>query len=122
MQDWNFSTRYLTQPQILSYLEHVADRLDLRRNIMFDAKVVPAHFDEACNHWVGRTDSGEQLTATFLVTALGLLSVTNTPDIKGQDSFKGEQYHSGRWPKSISYDGKRVAVIGTGSPGSQIDY
>ncbi len=120
LQDWNFTTRYLTQPQILAYLEHVADRLDLRRDITFNTGVVSAHFDETRNLWIVRTDKGEQLTARFLVTALGLLSVTNIPEIKGRETFKGEQYHSGNWPKSISYDGKRVAVIGTGSTGTQI--
>jgi cyclohexanone monooxygenase len=108
------------EPQILAYLEHVADRFDLRSSITFNTKVVSAHFDEARNHWVVRTDTGERLTATYVVTALGLLSVTNIPNIKGRDRFRGEQYHSGNWPKSISYDGKRVAVIGTGSTGTQI--
>jgi len=120
LQDWEIRTRYVEAPRILEYLEHVADRWDLRRNMQFETGVTAAHFDEARSAWRITTDRGETVTAKYLVTALGLLSATNVPDIKGRDSFAGEQYHTGNWPNEVKFDGKRVGVIGTGSTGIQV--
>ncbi len=120
LQEWDFSTRYINQPNILAYLEHVADRYDLRRDIQFNTGIVAAHFDEVGQRWTVHTDQGETFTARYLVTALGLLSAANVPNIKGRDSFQGEQYHTGAWPAGVEFTGKRVGVIGTGSTGLQV--
>src|SRR3990167_1447470 len=120
LQEWQWDTRYVTQPQILSYLNHVADRLDLRRDIEFNTGVTGARFDEQRNLWEIQTDTDKTVTARYLITALGLLSATNVPDIKGIETFKGEQYHTGAWPEGIDFKGKRVGVIGTGSTGLQV--
>jgi cyclohexanone monooxygenase len=120
LQEWDFNTRYVSQPQILSYLEWVANRLDLRRSIQFNTFIPKAHFNEASGLWELTTDQGETFTARFMVTALGLLSATNLPNIKGRERFAGEQYHTGHWPKDVSFEGKRVGVIGTGSTGIQV--
>ena len=85
LQDWDWSSRYVTQPQILSYLEHVADRFDLRRSIQFNTGVSAAHFDESRACWRVETDQGETFTAKYLLTALGLLSATNLPHIEGRE-------------------------------------
>ncbi|MEO2182063.1 MAG: NAD(P)/FAD-dependent oxidoreductase [bacterium] len=120
LQDWVWSDRYPLQPEVLSYLEYVADRLELRRDIQFNCGVIAAHFNEDTNLWSVTTDTGKNLTAKYFVTALGLLSVTNVPDIKGLENFVGEQYHTGAWPtQGVSLEGKRVGVIGTGSTGVQ---
>ncbi len=120
LQEWDWNTRYVSQPQILAYLEHVADRYDLRRDITFNTGIAGASFDEARGCWTVRTDRGESFTARYLVTALGLLSATNVPDIKGRETFAGEQYHTGAWPEDVEFAGKRVGVIGTGSTGLQV--
>jgi cyclohexanone monooxygenase len=120
LQERDWDTRYVTQPQILSYLNHVADRLDLRRDIEFNTGVTGARFDEQRNLWSVQLDSGKTVTARYLVTALGLLSATNVPDIKGIETFQGAQYHTGAWPEGLDFTGKRVGVIGTGSTGIQV--
>jgi len=117
--DWKHN--YLTQPEILSYLNRVADRFDLRRSYQFNTKVTATHFNEENNYWEITTDKGETVTAKFLVTGLGLLSATNVPNFKGRETFKGEQYHTARWPREgVDLKGKRVGVIGTGSTGVQV--
>jgi len=120
LQEWPIETRYLNQPQILKYLEHVVDRYDLRRDIQLNTGVVSARFDEENNLWTLKTDKGETVTAQFIVTALGLLSATNIPNIKGSKTFKGEIYHTGNWPEHSILEDKRVGVIGTGSTGVQV--
>jgi len=120
LQDWNWSGKYPEQPEILSYLEHVADRFDLRRNIQFNTRVTSARFLEDSNQWEIETDQGDRVTAQFLVTGIGCISAGNVPNIKGLDSFQGEWYHTGSWPhEKVDFAGKRVAVIGTGSSGVQ---
>ena len=114
LQEMHITTRYVTQPQILSYLEHVADRYNLRPDIQLNTGVTAAHFNETTNLWEVKTDTGEAYTAKFLVTALGLLSATNVPKIKGLDTFQGEWLHTGNWPEGVQYDGKRVGVILSG--------
>ena len=120
LQDWNWSGKYPEQPEILSYLNHVADRFDLRRNIRFNTRVTSARFIEDANQWEVKTDQGDRVTARFLITGIGCISTGNVPDIEGLDSFQGESYHTGSWPhEGVDFGGKRVAVIGTGSSGVQ---
>ncbi|ORI27330.1 NAD(P)/FAD-dependent oxidoreductase [Rhodococcus sp. 1168] len=119
-QEWDWSERYATQPEILAYLEHVADRFDLRSGFEFDTRVVSATFDEQAAQWNIVTDKGDKVTARFCVLATGALSTTNLPNIPGRDSFGGEILHTGDWPRTgVDFAGKRVGVIGTGSSGIQ---
>ncbi|WFR73236.1 NAD(P)/FAD-dependent oxidoreductase [Prescottella defluvii] len=120
LQESEWKTRYLRQPEILAYLEGVVDRYDLAKDIQLNTGVESAHFDESCGVWRVGTDTGDTFTAKYLVTALGLLSATNLPNIKGRDLFEGELYHSGAWPEAHDFTGKRVGVIGTGSTGIQL--
>jgi cyclohexanone monooxygenase len=119
LQGWDWTTRYLDQPDILAYLEHVVDRYDLRRDIQLNTEVTAAAFDESRNIWQVRTSTGEEFTARYLVTALGLLAKTNIPDIPGLDSFAGALVHTNAWPHDLDITGQRVGVIGTGSTGTQ---
>ena len=120
LQYWNWSGKYPEQPEILSYLNHVADRFDLRRNIKFNTRVTSARFREDINLWEVQTDQNDRVTSQFLITGIGCISSGNVPSIKGLDSFEGEWYHTGRWPhENVEFTGKRVAVIGTGSSGIQ---
>jgi cation diffusion facilitator CzcD-associated flavoprotein CzcO len=119
-QDWEWTERYASQPEILRYLEHVADRFDLRRDIQLDTRVSGAAFDEGTATWTVTTEAGEQLTARFLVAATGCLSAANLPDIPGRETFRGPTYHTARWPhEGVDFTGQRVAVIGTGSSAVQ---
>jgi cyclohexanone monooxygenase len=120
LQDYDWSTRYLKQTDILAYLEHVVDRFDLARDIQLDTGITAAVFDEDANSWTVTTDRGETVTATYVVTALGLLSKINMPDIPGIDTFAGEIIHTGAWPEEHDLRGKRVGVIGNGSTGQQV--
>ena len=119
-QEWEWPERYPTQPEILEYLHHVADRFDLRRDIRFNARVEAAIFDEADERWRLQTDDGSELTAQFLIMATGSISEPNMPVIDGMDSFRGPIYHTARFPhEGVDFAGKRAAVIGTGSSGVQ---
>jgi cation diffusion facilitator CzcD-associated flavoprotein CzcO len=116
-QEWDWTERYPGQAEILSYLEHVADRFDLRRDISFSTRVTGAHRDG--DRWVVETDRGPW-TCRFLVTAVGCLSSANVPDIPGLETFTGEWHHTGRWPADgVDVTGRRVGVVGTGSTGIQ---
>lgn len=120
-QDWTWSERYPSQPEVLRYLEHVADRFDLRKYFRFNNRVVSADYDDGVNRWVIRTEAGLTVKAKFFVPAVGLLSAPNTPPFKGLRDYRGEWYHTARWPEGgVHFTGKRVAVIGTGSTGIQI--
>jgi cation diffusion facilitator CzcD-associated flavoprotein CzcO len=119
-QEWKWSERFSAQPEILRYANHVADRLDLRRDIEFDTRVTDAVYDEAAGLWQIRTDRGETVSARFCVMATGCLSAARTPDFKGMESFRGETYHTGEFPhEGVDFTGKRVGVIGTGSSAIQ---
>ncbi len=119
-QEWEWTERYATQPEILRYAQHVADRFDLRRHITFATRVEAAVFDEDRLCWRVTTDAGEVVTARFVVMATGCLSTANLPDIEGRDSFSGPLVHTGRWPhEGVDLTGKRVGIIGTGSSGIQ---
>ncbi len=119
-REWQWTERYAAQPEILRYLNHVADRFDLRRDIQFDTKVTSATFDESENHWTIETDRGSRVSAKFCVMATGCLSAAKVPEYKGLNTFQGKWYHTGRWPhEGVDFNGQRVAVIGTGSSGIQ---
>jgi cation diffusion facilitator CzcD-associated flavoprotein CzcO len=119
-QDWEWSERYATQPEILKYANTVADRFDLRRDIQFETKVTKATFDERDNVWLVETDKGDRLIARFVITAMGCLSSPNTPKIAGLADFKGPTYHTGNWPhEGVDFTGKTVGMIGTGSSAIQ---
>ncbi len=119
-QEWVWTEKYATQPEILSYAKHVADRFDLRPHIDFETRVRSCDYVEADGCWLVTTDRGETVESRFLVMATGCLSSANLPDIDGRDAFSGESVHTGRWPKDgVAMAGKRVGVIGTGSSGIQ---
>ena len=119
-QEWKWTERYATQPEILEYANHVADRFDLRTDIQFETRVTRAHFDETTCRWMIDTDHGDTISAQFLITAMGCLSEMNKPDIPGIDSFAGETYYTGRWPHGgVDFTGRRVGMIGTGSSAIQ---
>jgi cyclohexanone monooxygenase len=119
-QEWEWTERYATQPEILKYANHVADRFDLRRDMQFETRVTRATFDESDNVWLVGTDRGDRLLARFLITAMGCLSTPNTPKIAGLADFKGPTYHTGNWPhEGVDFTGKTVGVIGTGSSAIQ---
>ncbi len=119
-QEWEWPERYPTQPEILRYLEHVADRFRLRSDVSFDTRVAAATFDETARRWRLRTDRGDQLSAQFLILATGCLSVPITPRMDGVDSFTGPIHHTGRWPHAgVDFSGQRVGIIGTGSSAVQ---
>ena len=120
LQEWEWSERYPQQPEILRYLNHVADRFDLRRDIQFNTRVTAARYDAAANLWRVTTEAGEELAATYLITAVGCLSSANVPAIPGLADFQGAWYHTGQWPhEGVDFAGKRVGQIGTGSTGIQ---
>jgi cyclohexanone monooxygenase len=120
MNEWDWAETQSEQSAVLAYLEHVADRFDLRRDIQFETWVQDARWDEAAQRWMVETSTGVRASAQFLICAVGALSTTNMPDIPGIHDFAGECYHTGRWPhEPVSFAGKRVAVIGTGSSGIQ---
>ena len=120
VQSWEWSERYPQQPEIQRYMDHVADFLKLRQDIMFNTRVNSADYDEAANLWRVHTSDGQSWSATYLITAVGCLSSANVPAIVGLDSFKGQWVHTSAWPlEGIDLKGKRVGVVGTGSTGIQ---
>lgn len=119
-QEWRWTERYATQPEILRYINHVADRFDLRRDIQFESRVTAAIFDEATNRWAIQTDSGDRVSAQFCIMASGCLSTAQVPNFTGLDTFAGKWYHTGNWPhEGVDFTGQRVGVIGTGASGIQ---
>ena len=120
-RDWDWTERYATQPEILEYANHVADRFDLRRDIQLDTRVESVTLDESIGRWRLRTDSGEEISARFCIMATGCLSSRNIPDFPGLEDFEGECFHTGDWPEEgVALAGKRVGIIGTGSTAIQL--
>jgi cyclohexanone monooxygenase len=120
LDEWNWSERYAAQPEILRYLEFVTDKMDLRRDIQFNAQVTAAAYDAGRNRWDVTLADGSAMSARFLITAVGCLSATNTPKFPGLDAFEGKSYHTGAWPhEGVDFTGQRVAVIGTGATAVQ---
>jgi cation diffusion facilitator CzcD-associated flavoprotein CzcO len=119
-QGWDWSEKYATQAEILAYINWVADRLDLRRDVTLNARVTSAVLDEQSVRWTVTTESGEEVNARFCLMATGPLSAAMTPSFPGLESFGGEVYHTASWPhEPVDFTGTRVAVIGTGSSGIQ---
>lgn len=117
---WEWTERYPGQPEVQRYLSFVTDYFDLRPLIRFGQTVTAASYDELANLWTVTTADGGQFTCTYLLPAVGPLSIPLDPKFKGMENFKGESYSTGRWPKEpVDFTGKRVAVIGTGASGIQ---
>ena len=120
-QEWRWTERYATQPEILRYINHVVERFDLRKDIQFNTRMTNATYDEALARWTIETEGGQTYQAQFLLMCVGQLSTTKSPSYPGLSSYKGEVIHSGVWPRhEVTYAGKRVAIIGTGSSGMQM--
>ena len=121
LDEWNWSEHFAGQPETLRYLQQVADKFDLRRDIRFNTRVSAAHYDPSQRDWKITTINGEEVRARFLITAIGGLSDPFIPDIPGREIFAGESWHTARWPHhSVELSDKRVAVIGTGATAVQL--
>ena len=119
-QEWTWTEKYASQPEILAYIRHVADRFDLRRHVLFDTFVTAATYDESNSMWTVQTSAGQSFRARFCIFATGSLSAPLEPPFEGYRDFRGEWFQTQMWPhRDVSFDGKRVAVIGTGSSGVQ---
>jgi cation diffusion facilitator CzcD-associated flavoprotein CzcO len=119
--EWRWTERYASQPEILAYLEHVAQRFDLYKDIRLETRITAARFDESTDHWSLLTDGGQRVSAKYCVMATGCLSKPNMPALEGLESFEGRWYHTGLWPhERVDFAGLRVAVIGTGSSAIQL--
>ena len=119
-QEWEWTEKYSPQPDILRYANHVADRFDLRRDIQCNTRVMSAVFNEDSHRWDIQTETGDRISAAFCVMATGCLSSSNTPAFKGIRDYKGNIYHTGKWPHDeVSFNDMTVGVIGTGSSAIQ---
>jgi cation diffusion facilitator CzcD-associated flavoprotein CzcO len=120
LAEWNWSEHFAGQPETLRYLNHVADKFDLRRDIQFESRVATAIYAEDTRSWNITLEDGSRFSARFLITAIGPLSTPTLPRIEGREAFKGRSFHTARWPhQPVDFAGKRVAVIGTGATGVQ---
>jgi cyclohexanone monooxygenase len=118
--EWKWTERYSAQPELLAYLNHVADRFDLRGDIQLETRVTAAVYDEAARRWNVTTDAGDTVSGRYCIMATGCLSVPKEGELPGAESFTGPSWHTGRWPREgVDFTGKRVAVIGTGSSAIQ---
>ena len=119
-QEWNWTEKHARQPEILRYVNHVADRFDLRKDITFSTRVVSAVYDKVNKLWQVRTDTGEVVETQFLIMATGVMTAPKMPEVNGIERFRGSTYHTAQWPREdVDFAGKRLAVIGTGSSGVQ---
>lgn len=121
LDEWDWSERFPAQPETERYLNFVADKCDLRKDIQFNTCVTAADYDEAGKRWVIKTDTGETFSTQFLISCTGMVSAPMTPPFPGHESYKGQITHTARWPKEgLDLTGKRVGVIGTGATGMQV--
>ena len=121
LQEWDLKEHYSGQPENERYLNYVADKFDLKKDIQFNSHVTAARYDKESNRWDVTLESGERFRTQFLVAAVGILSARYIPPFEGIDSFQGESYHTSRWPKEkVDFTGKRVGVIGTGATAVQL--
>lgn len=119
-EEWRWSERYAPQPEILKYLEHVARKFDLKKDIRFNTRVTATHWNEQSKRWLVTTDKGDQISARAVVMATGCLSIPKDPDFPGVNDFQGKSYFTSRWPhEPVDFTGLNVAVIGTGSSAVQ---
>jgi cation diffusion facilitator CzcD-associated flavoprotein CzcO len=120
LEEWDWEEHFAGQPETERYLNYVADKFDLRRDIQFKSRVTAAHYQEDTRSWDVELENGRRHSARFLITAIGVLSAATMPTIPGVETFQGQSCHTHYWPKEpVSFDGKRVAVIGTGATGVQ---
>ena len=120
-QEWEWTERYPAQPEILRYINHVADRFDLRRDIRLGTRVTGASYDEESGRWMLATESGTRYVGRYFIAASGCLSSRLEPKFSGVRTFRGEWYHTAAWPRNgVDFSGKRVGVVGTGSTGIQV--
>jgi cation diffusion facilitator CzcD-associated flavoprotein CzcO len=120
LEEWNWSEHFAGQPETLRYINHVADKFDLRRDIQFRSRVRSARYQDEARCWDVTLEEGTAFRTRFMITAIGPLSAPTMPRIEGVDSFLGQSYHTARWPhEPVSFKCKRVAVIGTGATGVQ---
>ena len=120
LAEWNWSEHFAGQPETQRYLNHVADKFDLRRDIQFSSRVTAAHYQDKTRSWEVTLQDGSRLRSRFLITAVGPLSAPTMPRIEGVDTFQGQSFHTAAWPHDpVDFAGKRVAVIGTGATGVQ---
>jgi cation diffusion facilitator CzcD-associated flavoprotein CzcO len=116
IQEWEWPEHFSAQPDTLRYLNYVADKFDLRRDMRFNSRVAAAHFDESESHWIVTLENGEKAIASILITGLGPLSAHTLPNIPGRENFQGPAFHTARWPhEPVDLKGKRVGIIGTGA-------
>ncbi|MDX1450419.1 MAG: NAD(P)/FAD-dependent oxidoreductase, partial [Acidimicrobiia bacterium] len=121
LDEWHWTERFSSQPENLRYLNHVADRFDLRRHMRFDSRVASMTWDEDRRIWRLDLDDGTTWTARFVITSIGPLSIPTLPDYPGMDDFEGDSFHTFHWPKEpVPLEGRRVGVIGTGATGIQV--
>ncbi|MES2512378.1 MAG: NAD(P)/FAD-dependent oxidoreductase [Pseudomonadota bacterium] len=129
MPEWTWTERFAGQPTMLRYCNYAADKMDIRKNYQFNTRVTKAHFNEATNMWDLGLDDGSEVSCRYLISAVGPLSATRMPNIAGIEDFKGESFHTSRWPRDpsdpngaqqIDFSNKRVGVIGTGATGVQV--
>ena len=121
LQEWAWSEHFSAQPETLRYLNVVADKFDLRQDIEFNRRVTAASYDEDANRWEIELEDGSRAYASLLITAIGILSAPQMPNVEGIDRFQGDSFHTSRWPhEPVDFTGKRVAVIGTGATGVQV--
>ena len=121
IEEWDWSERFASQPEIERYLNHVADKFDLKRDIVFDTRVKSVVFDEENKMWTLTSEDGREFRARYVLAATGFMSAHRLPDIEGIESFKGEWAHTARWPKEgVDFRGKRVGVIGCGATAVQM--
>ena len=120
LDEWDWSEHFAGQPETERYINYVADKFDLRRDIQFSSRVTAAHWQEATRSWKVTLEDGSCHSTRFLITAIGPLSAPTMPRVEGVETFAGESFHTARWPKQpVRFEGKRVAVIGTGATGVQ---
>jgi cation diffusion facilitator CzcD-associated flavoprotein CzcO len=120
LEEWDWEEHFAGQPETERYLNYVADKFDLRRDIQFKSRVTKAYYQEDARRWDVILEDGRRYTTRFLITAVGVLSAATMPTIRGVETFQGQSCHTHYWPKEpVRYEGKRVAVIGTGATGVQ---
>ena len=120
LDEWDWEEHFAAQPQTERYLNYVADKFDLRRDIQFNSRVAAAHYREETRSWEVALEGGERYSTRFLITAIGILSAPTMPNIPGIDTFKGQSCHTHSWPKEgVDFAGKRVGIIGTGATAVQ---
>ncbi|KAJ4498526.1 hypothetical protein C8R41DRAFT_864715 [Lentinula lateritia] len=119
-QGWTFTEKYPDGREIQAYFQYVDKKFDISRDVLFNSRVVSAHWDDSADRWNLTTEDGEVFRGQFLSLCTGIGSKYYIPEFKGLNTFKGEMHHTARWPETHDYKGKRIGVIGTGATGVQV--